>query len=332
MLLVLDRARRRWWVPVLVAAVLGWALVGDSLVLLIGVAPLVVVCGARAFGLLALRGQPLAVAWYDLSLAAAGLAAVVGGTALSALIKTGGGFVLSPSATQSTVPSTALPANAAATVNDFLGLFSADFFGARLNAWLAVTAVHLVFACLVARRVVRRAARVPPRLPARRPDRAAAGGRGRDQPARLPAALPGVRCPPCGRSRRSSGSAARWPAGCWASRCCGGGLAPLLALGAVAARRRAAAAAADGQAGAARRGQPGAVPGRPRPEERAGGLLERRQHDARQPRTDRHRAGQVPPGAGAGGAPVGDRHPAVRQQRPRRELPRRHRRRARPRR
>ena len=35
-------------------------------------------------------------------------------------------------------------------MNNFLGLFSADFFGARLNAWLAVTAVHLVFACLVA--------------------------------------------------------------------------------------------------------------------------------------------------------------------------------------
>jgi len=149
-LLVVDRARRRWWVPVLVAGVLGWALVGDSLVLLIGVAPLVVVCGARSFGLLALRGQPLAVAWYDLSLAAAGLAAVVGGTALSALIKAGGGFAVSPQATQYAVRSSAVPGNAAATVSNFLGLFSADFFGARLNAWLAVTAVHLVFACLVA--------------------------------------------------------------------------------------------------------------------------------------------------------------------------------------
>ena len=96
-LLVLDRARRRWWVPVVVAAVLGWALVGDSLVLLIGVAPLVIVCGARSFGLLALRGQPLSVARYDLSLAAAGVAAAVGGTALSALIRASGGFVLSPS-------------------------------------------------------------------------------------------------------------------------------------------------------------------------------------------------------------------------------------------
>ena len=54
-LLILDRGRRRWWVPLVVAAVLGWALVGDSLVLLIGVAPLVIVGGARSFGLVAVR-------------------------------------------------------------------------------------------------------------------------------------------------------------------------------------------------------------------------------------------------------------------------------------
>ena len=149
-LLVLDRARRRWWVPVLVAAVLGWALVGDSLVLLIGVAPLVIVCGARSFGLLALRRQPLAVAWYDLALAGAGIAAAIGGAALSALIKADGGFVVTASATQSTVPFSELPANLSATVNDFLGLFSGDVFSARLNDWLAVAAVHAVFAGLVA--------------------------------------------------------------------------------------------------------------------------------------------------------------------------------------
>ena len=149
-LLAVDRGRRRWWVPVAVAAVLGWALVGDSLVLLIGVAPLVIVCGARSFGLLALRGQPLAVAWYDLALAGAGVAAAIGGTALSVLIKSSGGFELSPQTTQYAVQSAAVPANAAATVSNFLGLFSADFFGARLNSWLAVTAVHLAFACLVA--------------------------------------------------------------------------------------------------------------------------------------------------------------------------------------
>jgi hypothetical protein len=119
-------------------------------VLMIGVTPLVIVCGARSFGLLALRRKPLAVAWYDLSLTAAGLAAAAGGTALSALIKANGGFVLSPSPTKYAVPSTALPANVSATVNNFLGLFSGDFFGARLNGWLAVAAVHVVFAGLVA--------------------------------------------------------------------------------------------------------------------------------------------------------------------------------------
>ena len=149
-LLILDRGRRRWWVPVVAAAVLGWALVGDSLVLLIGVAPLVVVGGARSFGLLWVRRETLSAAWYDLSLAAAGVAAAVGGTALSELIKKSGGFVLSASETKSTVPSTALPANLSATLNDFLGLFSADFFAAKLDDWLAVTAVHLVCACLVA--------------------------------------------------------------------------------------------------------------------------------------------------------------------------------------
>jgi hypothetical protein len=149
-LLVLDRAPRRWWVPVVVAVVLGWALVGDSLVLLIGVAPLVLVAGARSLGRLALRGAPLATVRYELSLAAAGVAAAVGGSALSRLITARGGFVLGPRVTQYVVPSAALPKNAAETAEDFLGLFSADFFGARLDGWLTLTAVHLAFAGLVA--------------------------------------------------------------------------------------------------------------------------------------------------------------------------------------
>ena len=118
--------------------------------LLIGVAPLVVVCGARAFGQLWSRRQPLADAWYDLALAVAGVAAFLGGTVLGKLIKVARGFVMSPSTTKLTVPYTALSTNLSATFNNFFGLFSADFFGAGLNDWLAVTAVHVVFACLVA--------------------------------------------------------------------------------------------------------------------------------------------------------------------------------------
>jgi hypothetical protein len=149
-LLILDRVSRRWWVPVIVAGVLGWALVGDSLVLLIGVAPLVVVCGARSFGLLAIRPVPLSAAWYELSLAAAGVAAAVGGSVLSRLIRASGGFVVGPDKTHYVVTSAAIPGNASATSEDFLRLFSADFFGARLDDGLLVTAVHLVFAGMVA--------------------------------------------------------------------------------------------------------------------------------------------------------------------------------------
>jgi hypothetical protein len=148
-LLILDRAPRRWWVPVVLAGVLGWALVGDSLVLLIGVAPLVVVCGARSFGLLAVRRVPLSAAWYELSLAAAGVAAVVVRSVLSRLISAGGGFVVSPVNTHYVVGSAAIPGNASLTSENFLNLFSADFFGTRLDDWLLVTAVHLVFAGMV---------------------------------------------------------------------------------------------------------------------------------------------------------------------------------------
>jgi hypothetical protein len=153
-LLLLDRAPRRWWMPAAVAVVLGWALMGDSLVLLIGVTPLVAVCGARSFGLLALRREPLSAAWYELSLTGAGVAAAVAATVGSALIRSGGGFVVNPSQAHYLVLSSALPGNASVIFENFLKLFSADFFGARLNDWLLVTAVHLVFAGLVATALV----------------------------------------------------------------------------------------------------------------------------------------------------------------------------------
>jgi hypothetical protein len=148
--LILDRARRRWWVPAVVAAVLGWALVGDSLVLLIGVAPLVIVCGARAFLLLAFGRVPLRAARYDLSLAAAGVAAWAGGSALSRLLRASDGFTVSPDKARYVAQAAAISSNASATLANFLKLFSADFFGARLDDWLLVTTVHLAFVGLVA--------------------------------------------------------------------------------------------------------------------------------------------------------------------------------------
>jgi hypothetical protein len=86
--LVLDRfavppltVRRHWWVPVVVAVMLGWALMADPLVLVIAIFPMLVVCLARVVtGLFTgirngagLRAVPqvLAGRWLEFSLAAA---------------------------------------------------------------------------------------------------------------------------------------------------------------------------------------------------------------------------------------------------------------------
>src|SRR6185312_202382 len=45
--LLLDRAPRRWWVPVVVGAGLTWVIIADQVALLDAVVPLAVVCGAR---------------------------------------------------------------------------------------------------------------------------------------------------------------------------------------------------------------------------------------------------------------------------------------------
>jgi hypothetical protein len=93
--LVLDRFatapltfRRHWWVPAVVAVMLGWALMADPLVLVIAIFPLLVVCLARVLtgvftgmrngpGLSALR-QALVSRWLEFSLAlAAGIGYLV---------------------------------------------------------------------------------------------------------------------------------------------------------------------------------------------------------------------------------------------------------------
>ena len=46
--LLLDRAPRRWWVPVLAGALMTWALIGDGIVMYTGFLPLTIVCAIRA--------------------------------------------------------------------------------------------------------------------------------------------------------------------------------------------------------------------------------------------------------------------------------------------
>ena len=78
--LVIDRCPARWYVPVAVGLLLTWVLIADSLVLLVGVVPLVAVCAMRVARELARRQDAsvqavLRARWLELSLAVAAIAA-----------------------------------------------------------------------------------------------------------------------------------------------------------------------------------------------------------------------------------------------------------------
>jgi hypothetical protein len=99
--LILDRARPRWWVPVVTSVLLAWSLVGDQLVLVVAILPLIGVCAVRvarvligqrrvgfaARDALVIRGSVIGVvvwraAWYEATLAAGAIAAGIVGTAV----------------------------------------------------------------------------------------------------------------------------------------------------------------------------------------------------------------------------------------------------------
>jgi hypothetical protein len=94
-LLLLDRAPPRWWVPALTGAVLSWALVADRVLLVTAVLPLLAVCAGRVCYGVASR-QPLRSRWLELWLSCAAVVAVGLSSAVLALIAAHGGFTVRP--------------------------------------------------------------------------------------------------------------------------------------------------------------------------------------------------------------------------------------------
>src|SRR6266699_3772727 len=155
--LLVDRCPPRRWVPVLVGLLLTWVLIADSLVLLVGVVPLVAVCALRVSRDLARRqdtsGQAvLRARWYELSLAAAAIAAQglasLAGRLLQAYIH--------PLAYQF-APVHTWPGHAWVTGKGLLALFGAKPEGPP--AAMAFALLHLAGVALVAWAVLRVARR-----------------------------------------------------------------------------------------------------------------------------------------------------------------------------
>jgi len=156
--LILDRAPRRWFVPVIAAALLGWAAVADSLVLVIGVLPVVLVCAAR-LGRAVAKREPLRSQWYEISLGLGALAAVAAARVALRTIRAAGGFVVKAPIVHLHGVS-ALPHALAVTGHGLLLLAGADFFGpGAAGAGSVFPWVHLAgaaAACLGAGLAMRR--------------------------------------------------------------------------------------------------------------------------------------------------------------------------------
>jgi hypothetical protein len=160
--LLLDRAPRRWYVPVAVGAVLTWVIIADQVALLDAVVPLAVVCGARVLLGVVRHRRSLVSQWYEVSLVAASVLSFGVATLVVRLIGNLHGYQVLPLAAQA-APIDEIPRHVVLTLEGILNVYGADFFhlsngsllgpglgGLPMAAGIALAAVHLVGVALAA--------------------------------------------------------------------------------------------------------------------------------------------------------------------------------------
>ena len=141
--LVLDRAPRRWPVPVLAGVLLAWAAVADQLVVYIGALPLALVAAVRVYRAVLAERKPLAAQWYDLALGAAALTAVAAADLVLRVIHSSGGFYVLAPPTQFAQDGPTVLTHAGIAFEGLLLLGGADFLGQRLTASTAFIVLHV---------------------------------------------------------------------------------------------------------------------------------------------------------------------------------------------
>jgi hypothetical protein len=154
MFLVLDRAPRRWWTPPLIGLMLTWAMIGDSLTLVVAVIPLAAVCAIRVFRGVVLRGTSMAAQWFEVSLITAGVVAAGLSTLVLRVIGHAGGFVLL-APVQGLVKAAHVGLHLRLAAQGVLALFGADVFDHPQGAEAVITWFHLLGVGLVAWAVCR---------------------------------------------------------------------------------------------------------------------------------------------------------------------------------
>jgi hypothetical protein len=141
--LLLDRAPRRWWVPVLAGVLMTWALIGDGIVMYTGFLPLTIVCAIRTYRAVVVRREPGTGHRYELGLILAALVAAELSTRLLTAIHSIGGFAIWPVIPLLTV-SAQMPRHLGYTAHGLVVLFGADFFGRKVSFTTMLILLHLI--------------------------------------------------------------------------------------------------------------------------------------------------------------------------------------------
>ncbi|HMI26552.1 MAG TPA: hypothetical protein VK594_18875, partial [Streptosporangiaceae bacterium] len=161
--LLLDRAPRRWYVPVTAGAVLTWVIIADQVALLDAAVPLVLVCGARVLWAVLRHRRSLASQWYDLSLVAASALSFAAATLAVKLVSDLHGYQVTPVMSATLAPLHTLPRRVVVAFEGILNIYGADWFhisqnspfgpalgGLPVGVGVALAAVHLVGVALAA--------------------------------------------------------------------------------------------------------------------------------------------------------------------------------------
>jgi hypothetical protein len=156
-----DPPARAWFIPVIVGLLLTWVLVADPLVLVVGIVPLVAVCGLRVLRAVWSarppdRGAALQASWYEVSLAAAAILAYGLADLVNRLLSASGGFIVHPLGYQ-LAPLHTWAKHAWVTGEGLLALFGAKPQGPAVELTFAL--LHLVGVALVAWAICRVARR-----------------------------------------------------------------------------------------------------------------------------------------------------------------------------
>jgi len=145
MLVVLDRAPERWWVPVVVGALLTVAQVSDPLATYAAAVALGLACAVRACSEIARRQRPQKGRLYDAALVAAAIVSVALAHLILAKIHSAGGFYFPPPKNGvGFAPLSELPVHARLTGYSVLILFGADFVGQPFGVNTFLALMHLV--------------------------------------------------------------------------------------------------------------------------------------------------------------------------------------------